>query len=114
TWKIIPGLPADKALYNVAFDARDPQRLALASWSHGLLVSEDGGATWTARNAGLPGEGIPRAWRTAIDPDNGEIYAAIFGQGLYTSGDAGRTWRAVPAMEGASVQTFTFVPSSQP
>lgn len=114
TWKIIPGLPADKALYNVAFDARDPQRLALASWSHGLLVSEDGGATWTARNAGLPGEGIPRAWRTAIDPDNGEIYAAIFGQGLYTSGDTGRSWRAVPAMEGASVQTFTFVPSSQP
>ena len=111
TWKKIPGLPADKALYNVAFDARDPRRLAVASWSHGLLVSEDGGTTWAPRNAGLPGEGTPRAWRTAIDPDTGAIYAAIFGEGLYTSGDTGRSWHAVAGMEGASVQTFTFVPT---
>lgn len=111
TWKKIPGLPGDKALYNVAFDARDPQRLALASWSYGLLVSEDGGTTWAPRNAGLPGADTPRAWRTAIDPDTGAIYAAIFGQGLYVSGDTGRSWRAVAGMEGASVQSFTFVPT---
>jgi len=108
TWKKIEGVPSEKALYNVAFDARDPKRLAVASWSHGLLVSEDGGVTWTARNAGLPQPA--HVWRTAIDPDNGEIYAAVFGQGLSVSADFGRTWRVVAGMQGASIQTFTFVP----
>lgn len=112
SWKKIASAPSDKALYNVSFDSRDPQRLALASWSHGLLVSEDGGTTWTPRHAGLPGEGTPRVWRTAIDPDSGELYASVFGQGLHVSADFGRTWRPVPSMDGASVQTFTFVPRS--
>jgi photosystem II stability/assembly factor-like uncharacterized protein len=107
TWKRMEGVPADKALYNAAFDARDAKRLAIASWSHGLLASEDGGVTWVVRNAGLPAP--QRVWRTAIDPDTGDLYAALFGQGLYASGDFGRTWRAA-GMEGATIQTFTFVP----
>jgi photosystem II stability/assembly factor-like uncharacterized protein len=110
TWKRIERVPADKALYNVAFDARDAKRLAIASWSHGLLVSEDAGAAWTPRNTGLPVP--PRVWRTAIDPDNGDLYAAIFGQGLYASSDFGRTWRSA-GMEGATIQTFTFVPRAE-
>ncbi|MDQ5977831.1 MAG: hypothetical protein QG602_803 [Verrucomicrobiota bacterium] len=114
TWKKLDGVPAKKALYNVAFDSRDPKRLAIASWSHGLLLSEDGGVTWTPRHAGLPGEGTPRVWRTAIDPDNGDLFAAVFGQGLYVSAVSGRSWRPVPGMEGSSVQTFTFVPRSGP
>lgn len=108
TWRKLAGVPSEKALYNVAFDARDARRLAIASWTYGFLVSEDGGQTWTPRNAGLPG--AARVWRAAIDPDNGELLAAVFGQGLYASGDSGRTWRAVAGMEGASIQTFTFVP----
>jgi photosystem II stability/assembly factor-like uncharacterized protein len=113
TWKKLAGVPSAKALYNVAFDARDSRRLALASWTYGLLVSEDGGATWTPRHAGLPDDGR-RVWRTAIDPDSGEIYAAVFGHGLHVSADSGRTWRVVAGMEGASVQTFTFVPKASP
>lgn len=109
-WKKIEQVPSDKALYNVAFDVRDARRLAIASWSHGLLVSEDGGSTWTARNAGLPGPA--RVWRTAIDPDSGQLYAAVFGEGLYVSSDFGHSWRPVAGMQGASVQTFTFVPKS--
>jgi len=107
TWERIPGVPAEKALYNVAFGTRDPRRIAIASWTYGLLVSEDGGATWTARNEGLPPGG--HVWRAAIDPDTEFLYAAIFGQGLYASSDSGRTWGAA-GMEGATVQTITFVP----
>jgi len=107
TWKPLPGVPSDKALYNVAFDAREPLRMVIASWTHGLLASEDGGKTWVPRNNGLPASG--HVWRAAIDPDSRFVYVAIFGQGLYASSDFGRTWRAA-GMEGASVQTFTFVP----
>jgi photosystem II stability/assembly factor-like uncharacterized protein len=114
TWKPVDAVPAAKALYNVTFDAREPRRLAIASWNYGLLLSEDGGATWVPRHAGLPGEGTPRVWRTAIDPDNGQLYAAVFGEGLHVSTDSGRTWRPVPGMEGGSVQTFTFVRRSVP
>lgn len=108
TWTRIESVPSDRALYNVAFDARDPKRLAISGWAHGLLVSEDGGATWTARNDGLPAPA--HVWRTAIDPDNGDLLAAVFGQGLFASSDSGRTWRPA-GMAGASIQTFTFVPS---
>jgi len=107
TWQKIPGVPAEKALYNVAFSARDSQYLAIASWTYGLLLSTDGGTTWTARNEGLPPGG--HVWRTAIDPDTGFLYAAIFGKGLYSSADAGHMWNAA-GMEGATIQTFTFVP----
>ncbi len=108
TWSKLAGVPADKALYNVAFDARDAKRVVIGGWSHGLLVSEDAGQTWTARNAGLPAPA--RVWRTAIDPDSGELLAAVFGQGLFASTDFGSTWRPVAGMQGASIQTFTFVP----
>jgi len=107
TWTRLPGVPAEKALYNVAFGTRDPLNLAIASWTYGVLLSDDGGATWNARNEGLPPAG--HVWRTAIDPDTGFLYAAIFGYGLYSSADAGRTWSAA-GMEGATIQTLTFVP----
>ncbi|MFO1450934.1 MAG: YCF48-related protein [Opitutaceae bacterium] len=109
TWQKIAGVPSEKALYNVAFDARNAQRLAIASWTYGLLASEDGGKTWTPRVTGLPEKG--RVWRTAIDPDNGDLYVAVFGQGLFVSSDFGLTWRP-GGMEGSSIQTFTFVPKS--
>lgn len=107
TWTPIKGVPSDKALYNVTFDARDPRRLAIASWSLGILVSEDDGQTWVTRNEGLPPS--THVWRTAIDPDNQLLYVAVFAHGLFASNDFGRTWRPA-GMEGGSVQTFTFVP----
>lgn len=109
TWEKIPGVPSAHALYNVAFDATHPQRLALASWTYGLLTSEDGGANWTERNAGLPAP--PRVWRTAVDPDTGRLYAAITGRALYVSDDFGRTWTN-GGMENSRIQGFVFVPKS--
>ena len=107
SWTKLAGVPAEHALYNVAFDALNPQRLALASWTYGLLTSEDGGRTWVERNAGLP---VPhRVWRTAIDPDTGRLYAAVLDQALFVSDDVGRTWKA-GGMEGSRITGFTFVP----
>jgi len=110
TWKQIDGVPSERAHYNVAFDATNPQRIAIASWTYGLLTSEDGGATWTTRNAGLPEP--HRVWRTAVDPDNGRLYASVDGKALFISDDFGRTWRD-GGLAGSRIQSFTFVPQAQ-
>jgi photosystem II stability/assembly factor-like uncharacterized protein len=107
SWEKLPGVPSDKALYNVAWDARDPRRLAIAGWAFGLLVSEDGGQTWTSRNAGLPEPA--RVWRTAIDPDDGRLYASLDQKALYVSDDFGRTWKE-GGLPGSRILSFCFVP----
>jgi photosystem II stability/assembly factor-like uncharacterized protein len=111
TWEKTPGVPSDKALYNVAWDARDPRRLAIAGWAFGLLVSEDGGQTWTLRNAGLPEPA--RVWRTAIDPDDGRLYASLDQKALYVSDDFGRTWK-IGGLPGSRILSFCFVPRKTP
>lgn len=111
TWQALPGVPSARALYNVAFDPARPARIALASWAYGLLTSEDGGATWTERNAGLPAS--HQVWRTAIDPDDGRLYAAVESEALYLSGDFGRTWQNA-GLPGSRIQSFAFVPKAQP
>ncbi len=111
TWTPVAGLSAQKAHYNIAFDPRNPQRIALGGWTYGLLASEDSGATWTARNDGLPAK--HRVWRTAIDPDNGRLYAAIASNSLYVSDDFGRTWRD-GGMPNSRISGFAFVPRTQP
>lgn len=110
TWTRLAGIPSEKALYNVAFDPTNPQRLAIASWSYGLWTSEDGGRSWVERNAGLPEP--HRVWRTAVDPDNGRLYAAVTERALFASDDFGRTWQPA-GLEGSVIQSFTFVPRAQ-
>lgn len=111
TWAPVPGLSADKAHYNIAFDPTNPQRIAIGGWTYGLLASEDGGRTWTARNDGLPAK--HRVWRTAIDPDTGRLYAAVVYDSLYVSADFGRTWQAA-GLPNSRISGFTFVPKAQP
>jgi photosystem II stability/assembly factor-like uncharacterized protein len=111
TWEKIAGLPTGQASFNVVFDPTRANRLAVSSWSLGLLTSEDGGVTWTARNDGLPEN--HRVWRTAIDPDTGMLLADVDGDTLFASDDFGRTWRSI-GMAGSRIQSFVFVPRVQP
>ncbi len=111
TWSAIAGLPDDRAIYNVTFDATDEVRLAVASWAYGVWTSEDGGESWTERNAGLP-DGV-RAWRVGVDPNTGRLYASIFQETLYYSDDFGRTWQP-DALEGSLVNAFLAIPRVQP
>lgn len=108
TWQPIKGLPADHALYNVAFDPTDEQRIVAGSWNYGVWTSEDGGKTWTARNAGLPEN--PRSWRVGVNPNNGRLYASIFQETLYYSDDFGRTWHKDTLSDGSLINRFVSVP----
>lgn len=110
TWTRLAGLPTAKALYNAAFDATDPRRLAVGSYTYGVLTSEDGGRTWAPRNAGLPAG--HHVWRVAVDPDTGRLYAAVRDAALYASDDFGRTWKAA-GLAGSQISSFTFLPKGE-
>lgn len=109
TWQKLAGVPAAEALYNVAFDPTNAQRIAIASWHYGLLVTEDGGRTWTARKEGLPEQ--DHVFRVGIDPDDGRIYLSFYQGTIHVSADFGRTWRTA-GLDGSTVYNFVFVPRS--
>lgn len=109
SWAKLAGLPDAHAIYNVSFDATNPQRLATGSYTYGVLTSEDAGKTWTARNAGLPDE--HEVWRVAVDPDTGRLYASVLNHPIFASDDFGRTWRSV-GLDGSRVSSFAFIPSA--
>lgn len=109
-WRQLKAVPTAHALYSVAYDRRDPERLVIGSWAHGVLTSEDGGRAWIKRNAGLPP--TPRVWRVGVEPTTNRLYASVANVALYVSDDFGRTWRD-GGLEGSTVQSFTIVPASQ-
>lgn len=111
SWRRLDGVPGTCALYNLAFDGTDSRRIVIGSWGLGVLTSEDGGKTWTDRNAGLPEP--HRVWRVGVDPDSGLLYASVVGETLYISSDFGRTWRP-DALRGSTVNSFVSVPRTAP
>jgi photosystem II stability/assembly factor-like uncharacterized protein len=111
TWQKLAGVPSAEALYNVAFDGTNPSRFAVSSWTYGVYTTEDGGRTWTERNAGLPDEHC--VFRVGIDPDSGRLYAAVYRDALFISDDFGGTWKR-DGLEGSTVYNFVFVPRPQP
>ncbi len=57
-----------------------------------LLVSEDGGRSWTGRDS-LPG----KLYDLAISPSDPRFVAISTDDGIYTSSDAAKTWRRAGA-----------------
>ncbi|WP_438479808.1 WD40/YVTN/BNR-like repeat-containing protein [Oleiharenicola lentus] len=108
-WTKLAGLQSADAWYNIAFDAANPQRLAIASWTYGAYVTEDGGKTWSARNDGLPDDHC--VFRVGIDPDSGRLYASVYKDAVYRSDDFGRTW-IKDGLEGSFVYNFVFQPKA--
>ncbi len=110
TWKNLPEVPSASALYNIAFDATNPQRLAIGSYTYGVLTSEDGGDTWADRNDDLPDP--HQVWRVGIDPDTGRLYASVYQVALFASDDFGQTWQEA-GLEESAVHSFVFLPKNQ-
>jgi photosystem II stability/assembly factor-like uncharacterized protein len=74
--------------------------------------SVDGGASWVdVHPTGLPGLDIHGF---AVDPrDQSTLYAAIAGQGLYRSGDSGRSFALVSRSVGGSVMALAITPDGR-
>ncbi len=81
----------------------DDQTLMLGTLSDGVLVSRDGGATWSPGRGGLRGAPVSTV-RPAPGFSTSGAAAAIAGGELHWTDDAGETWetRAGAALDGAA------------
>jgi photosystem II stability/assembly factor-like uncharacterized protein len=96
----------------VALEGQDAMNLARSEgktvWTAGHNVfarSTDGGATWTdMRPEGLPSLDLHGF---AVDPkDSQTLYAAVAGQGLYRSRDAGQSFELISGDVGGAVMAL--------
>jgi len=82
--------PTGGGILSLATHPGRPGRIAAGLTSGGIALSEDGGHGWEARSQGLPDAPATAVTVAAAEPDT--IYAAIRGDGLWKSEDAGRSW----------------------
>lgn len=85
---------AGRTVRDIGFHPRDAESaiVSTAGDDLGLLVTHDGGQTWTQANHGL---GDWDVWRLASAPDTPWTLYAAGVAGLWRSGDGGRRWDAV-------------------
>lgn len=90
TWDVVdaPQLHAADGALSLVAHPDDPD-LLWAGTGAGLLVSQDGGASW---QDALPGVPVTAVAFDPADPDRMLAYTAAPGDGLTESRDAGRTW----------------------
>jgi len=96
-------------LHTVLVHPHDPQRLLIAVSAAGVYLSDDGGGTWRASNAGITvgfhpgnpvlefGQCVHKVARDAGDPER--LYLQHHG-GIYRSDDGGGTWRPMTGIAG--------------
>lgn len=92
TLTIIPGYPLRPSVEAVAIDPADSRRIYAGTFNRGIIVSDDGGATW--RHA-TPNLGVTAI---AVDPrPPHDVFAAVNDYaanrfGVLVSRDRGKTW----------------------
>ena len=66
-----------------------------------FMRSDDGGRTWSSVRPALPGTDIHGFAASAVKPDT--FYAYVVGSGLFSSGDAAKTWQKAGDASGATM-----------
>lgn len=106
SWTALPA-PRDEITALAAHSA-DEGRILAGLQSGGVTVSRDGGFTWTEAGRGLPDAPVTAVAIAAHAPET--LYAAIEGDGLWTSTDAGQSWEFAmdrPYEDGAERDLLT-------
>lgn len=81
-----------------------PVGIALACLGDGVMLSPDGGSSWSPRNNGLPG-----AWVNVLLPPSagvGSVLAGTSWNGLYAFEPGSATWRPT-ALRGVGIEAVT-------
>src|SRR6195256_4646931 len=106
TWVPLKSLPRQgrTAIFALAVDPSNSQRLIAGNSEGTLLRSSDGAATWTSVHTGKP------ALTTVVfSPFNsGLVLAGTRGSGALVSRDGGATWAVATGLEGRQVRVFSF------
>src|SRR5579864_5784542 len=112
TWSLVQGLfdhphrprwmPGNGglALHSIALDPANKQRIYIAISSGGVYRTDDGGASWTARNRGLRAMFLPDKYpefgqcvhKIAVHPSRPERLFLQNHWGLYRSDNSGENW----------------------
>lgn len=96
-------------LHTVLVHPDDPDRLLVAISAGGVYLSDDGGESWRASNAGivatfLPGAPVPEfgqcVHKVARDAGNPERLYLQHHDGIYRSDDGGGSWEAMKSIGG--------------
>src|SRR5947207_9854458 len=89
--------PSGGSVSTLVIDPQDTGTIYSATQNNGVFKTKDGGATWSAANAGLPsGSAVITLAMDPLDPNT--LYAAIDSQGIFKTSDGGMTWK--PARAG--------------
>lgn len=111
SWRLSSGLAGERGAGSVVFDPATPGTLYALQFDAGFIKSVDGGATWVARNAGLP----EQRWRLVeIAASPGALLVGAFEASapLFRSTDGGESWSPTGTALGAlRVHDLAFAPA---
>lgn len=116
TWRVVgkpdTGLP-DGQTRHLFVDRSSPasaRRIFVSVKEHGVFCSEDGGASWHARNTGLPKKNVRGL---AQHPREPAVLSVVLDDnaGLFRSDDSGRNWRRLGDFVWADPQALVLCPS---
>ena len=99
------GFPSDAAVYDIAFDAANPDIIYVAT-SKGIIKSFDGGYTWMTDIIHLPDNGLVN--RLVNHPTlGGTIYMGGV-RSIYSSTNSGENVNKIAGVEIGFIQSLTF------
>lgn len=88
-WTALPEM-SEGTILTLATHPERPGRVIGGLDTGRIVLSVDGGKSWDVRGQGLPKAAVTAITTAATNPDT--IYAAIRGDGLWQSDDAGQSW----------------------
>ena len=101
------GLPRDNYTA-LAFDLNNVHIIYAGTANHGVLVSKDGGTSWSSASSDVP---FHRINSLAFDSSAHRLWAAT-DVGIYRSDDGGTTWQAFNSGLPANLTIYTVQPAA--
>jgi photosystem II stability/assembly factor-like uncharacterized protein len=126
TWRKVLFRDTKTGAVDISIDRRNPNVIYAALWEayrveyqmssggpgSGLFKSTDGGDNWTeiTRNPGMPAGVVGRIGVSVSGADSNRLYALVENErgGLYSSDDAGATWKLVNETRSIRQRAFYY------
>jgi photosystem II stability/assembly factor-like uncharacterized protein len=114
-WKTMNVVPASIGIITrIAIDPADASSVYVLGL-HGLLVTRDGGTTWTSGTASAPAAWLKAGlFDVALHPRRSGWWYIAGQNGLYGTADAGTTWQSAPDLPGhVFTRRLQFAPGTE-